>query len=164
MKRYLLPLLLLFSLNSFSQDNEPENFWDNVRFGGGFGLGFGNNTTTVAISPTAIYDFNESYSLGAGIGYQYSKRGDSKANVFSASVLSLYNPIYEIQLSAEFEQLFVSQSFGNLNDNFSYPALYIGAAYRIGQNFTLGLRYDVLYNENESIYASAVSPIVRVFF
>lgn len=164
MKKLFFCIALFLSLFTFSQENETQSFWDNVRFGGGFGLGFGNNTTTIAISPTAIYDFNERFSLGTGIGYQYSKRGDVKSNVFSASILSLYNPINEVQLSAEFEQLFVNQSFNNISDNFSYPALHIGAAYRIGQNFTLGLRYDLLYNENESIYASAVSPIIRVFF
>ena len=116
MKKIIIPLLLIvavsFSMNA--QQNSKSNFWQNVRFGGGLGLGFGNNSTTIAVSPTAIYDFNDSFSLGAGIGYQYAKRGNYKSNVFSASILSLYSPFNGAQLSAEFEQLFVNQKFGTL--------------------------------------------------
>lgn len=161
MKKLVTLAVLLISISGFSQEND---FWENVRFGGGIGLGFGSNSTTISVSPTAIYDFNEQFSLGAGVGYQYSKRGDFKSNVFSGSIVSLYNPINAIQLSAEFEHLFVNQTFNNAETSYNYPALYIGGAYRVSRNVSLGIRYDVLYDENKSIYASAITPIIRVFF
>lgn len=166
MRKLLLIITLFLSLLTFSQnENDDTNtFWKNVRFGGGLGLGFGNNTTTFAISPTAVYDFNEKFSLGAGVGYQYSKRDNVKSNVFSVSLLSLFNPINNIQLSIEFEQLFLNQSFEGVESQTNYPALYLGGAYRVSENVSLGVRYDVLYNSSGSIYASAISPIVRVFF
>jgi hypothetical protein len=35
------------------------NFWQNVQFGGGVGLGFGSNYTDISFAPSAIYNFNE---------------------------------------------------------------------------------------------------------
>ncbi len=162
-KLFLFTLLTLTYIGHSQEDNE-NNFWDNVRFGGGFGLGFGNNTTNIAVLPSAIYEFNESVALGVNLGYQYAKRGDVKSNVYSAGILSFYNPIYEIQLSAEFEQLFVNSTFGTLKESYNYPSLYLGGAYQLSNGFAIGLRYDVLFDRNKSIYASAFSPIVRIFF
>ncbi|SNR15560.1 hypothetical protein [Tenacibaculum jejuense] len=163
MKKFIFLFTLLTCSIIFSQESDT-NFWENVQFGGSFGLGFGNNSTTIAIAPSAIYNFNPSFALGLGAGYQYAKRGDFKNNVFSSSLLSFYNPIPEVQISAEFEQLFVNRTLGNIKDNFSYPALYLGAAYRVGRNISIGFRYDVLFDENQSIYGSAISPVFRVFF
>ena len=120
-------------------------FWDNVRFGGGFGLGFGSNSTTIAISPSAMsMSLMMLLLLELGTSYLYAKSGNFKSNVFGAGIISLYNPTQEFQLSAEFEQLFVTQKLSGFPDvNYDYPALYLGAAYRIG-SFSAGLRYDVL--------------------
>ncbi len=52
----------------------------------------------------------------------------------------------------------------NLEDEqYWYPALFIGAGYR-SQNFTMGIRYDILYDDAKSIYANAWMPFVRVYF
>lgn len=163
MKKITLLIFALLYSATFAQLTQ-NSFWDNVRFGGGFGFSFGNNTTTFSISPTGIYDFNDNFSAGIGAGYQYSKRNNIKSNVYSLSLLSLFNPINEIQLSAEFEQLFASQKFKTQTVNRNYPALHIGASYRISRNVALGIRYDILHKKDKSIYASAISPVVRVFF
>ncbi len=160
MKKIILFFIICFSTTLYAQES---NFWDNVRFGGGFGLGFGNNNTTISIAPSVIYDFNETISLGAGVGYLYNKQNDFKSNVFSTSIISLYNPLDEIQLSAEYEHLFVHRNFNDFINKYNYPALYIGAAYRTG-NFSLGVRYDLLYNKEKSIFTSPISPIIRFYF
>ncbi|MGB5362076.1 MAG: hypothetical protein WBN17_02100 [Aureibaculum sp.] len=163
MKRIGIFCLLLMSSISYAQiDNQPK-FWDNVRFGGGFGLGFGNNNTTIAISPSAIYTFDNKFALGLSTSYLYNKNFDLNTNVFGAGIIGLYNPLNVIQLSAEFEQSFARQKLGLEKYNFSFPALYLGIAYRSGW-FAGGLRYDVLYDSNKSVYASALSPIVRFYF
>ena len=164
MKKYLLLIFLLFAIfANAQQDNDPK-FWDHVHFGGGFGLGFGSNQTTIAISPSAIYEFNEMFALGLGGSYLYAKNNDLKSNVFGASIISLFNPLNEVQLSVEFEQLFVTQKQLGFDDyTFDYPALYLGAAYRVGW-FAAGLRFDVLYDEDKSIFASPFSPIIRFYF
>lgn len=163
--KILIFCCLFISTSIFSQNdiNNSPRFWDNVRFGGGLGFGFGPNNTTIAISPSAIYDFNTSFSLGLITSYLYSKNNDLKSNVFGTGLISLYNPLQQLQLSAEFEQLFINQKLGSLKNNFNYPALYLGAAYRIG-SFSTGLRYDVLYDADNSIFTSAFSPIVRFYF
>lgn len=126
-------------------------------------MSFGNQTT-VGISPSAIYAFDNDFSLGTGVPYIYSEIGDFTTNVYGASLISLYQiQKIGIQLSGEFEQSFARQtdSFGSINTNF--PALYFGAACNKGR-FAVGFRYDVLYDENKSVFASPISPIVRFYF
>lgn len=86
---------------------------------------------------------------------------------YGASILTLYNPFPFLQLSAELEQLRVNTSFDNLvvriEENYWSPALFLGIGYT-QQNFTVGIRYDVLYDEDRSIYFSAWMPFVRVYF
>lgn len=174
MKKFLLACFLLTTFYGFSQNNPPQvqpqtqnddpKFWDNVRFGGGVGFAFGNRNTTINISPSAIYDFQNGFALGVGVGYLYSKLDDFRANVFTPSAIMLYNPAEQIQLSAEYEQLFVNRRLGDLKeDPFNYPALYLGIAYRTGWA-AFGVRYDVLFDERDSIYATAFSPIIRFYF
>jgi len=164
MKKVIILFCLFLSTFLFSQKSDDSNFWNNVRFGGGFGFGFNNNTTTLAISPTAIYDFNDHFSLGFGVGYQYAKQDDFKSNVYNVGIISLYNPFESLQLSLELDQLFINQKFGAVTDNFSVPSLNIGLAYQIGRNVALGIRYDALYDEDKSVFTSPISPIIRVFF
>lgn len=166
MKKTVL-FMLLITLNitqNFSQDDKNNvKFWDHVQFGGGLILGFSNNVTNLGISPSAIYNFDEKFSAGIGVSYLYSKAKDidDALNVYGGSLITLYNPLKEIQISAEFEETILNRSgFDSINNE----ALYIGAGYTIGRNVAIGLRYDVLYDQNTSIYASAFSPIVRVYF
>lgn len=163
MKKYLFLVFLSFSFIAMSQQKKSE-FWENVRYGGGFSMSFGNQTT-IGISPSAIYDFDNGFSLGAGVNYVYSEIGSVTTNVYGGSIISLYQiPKIGIQLSGEFEQSFAKQK-DNLGNSITtnFPALYFGAAYNKGR-FALGFRYDVLYDENKSVYASAFSPIVRFYF
>jgi len=156
-------VFLVFLFSSFSGFSQKSDFWKNVRFGGGFTLGFGSQTT-IGVSPSAIYDFDNGFSLGAGFNYIYSEAGAFSTNVYGGNIISLYQiPNVGIQLSGEFEQSFAKQttSVGSINTNF--PALYFGAAYNQGR-FAFGFRYDVLYDSNKSIYASPFSPIVRFYF
>lgn len=158
MKKVTLLICLCFSLNSVAQSD----FWDNVQFGGGVTLGFGSQTT-IGISPSAIYNFNNGFSLGAGLGYLYSEIGDFSTTAYNGSLISLYQTNFGIQFSGEFEYYFASQtnSFGSFKTNF--PALHLGIAYNQGR-FAFGIRYDVLYDDEKSVFASPISPIVRFYF
>ena len=169
MKKSILLLFLSFSLTALSQQTttiskEKSDFWEHVRYGGGFSMSFGSQTT-IGISPSAIYDFDNGFSLGTGVNYVYSEIGSVTSNVYGGSIISLYQiPKIGIQLSGEFEQSFAKQTNGLGNSNStSFPALYLGAAYNKGR-FAIGFRYDVLYDDNKSVYASPFSPIVRFYF
>jgi hypothetical protein len=160
MKKILFFLFLYFSLTSFSQ--QRNNFWENVQFGGGFSAGFGNQTT-IGISPSAIYNFDNGFALGAGLNYLYSEISDFTTQVYGASIISLYQTHFGIQFSGEFDYNFAKQQdpFDSINTNF--PALHLGIAYNQGR-FAVGIRYDVLFDENKSVFASPISPVVRFYF
>lgn len=163
MKKTLLFFIVLNSFFMVSQNNISSGFWENVRFGGAVGLSFGS-TTHIAIAPSAVYDFNNGFSLGSGLNYTYSKAGSNSRNAYGASIISLYKiPNISTQLSAEYEHLFVNLSAATTTYDYNYPSLYVGASYQLGV-IGFGIRYDLLYDKSKSIYASPISPIIRVFF
>lgn len=171
-KNSLITLLLCFVIsfsmaqNSNSATNE---FWQNVRFGGGIGLSFGDRFFSGTLAPSAIYEFNNQFALGIGLNATYAKRKNLyKSSILGGSLIGLYSPINELQFSAELEELNIDRDYdqnfvSNIDDNFWYTALFIGAGYRTG-NITFGIRYDVLYDEDKSIYADPWIPFVRVYF
>ena len=166
----ILSLLLFFTIGTFSQNaaTEEPSFFDNVRFGGGINIGFGNSYSTFSISPSAIYDFSPEFSAGLSATYVYVKNNStiqSTSNILGGSALMLYRPIQYLQLSSEFEQLKITQKYASsYNASLWQPALYFGVEYVTG-NLAMGLRYDVLFDENKNvIYSSALTPIFRVYF
>lgn len=153
---------------SFSQDQDHTNgFWNHVRIGGGIGLSFGDGFFSGTLSPTGIYEFNSKFAAGVGLNATYNKQDDFfKSTIFGASVIGLFNPIPELQLSAEFEQLNVDRKFEDSlleDENYWYPGLFMGIGYG-NKNVTFGIRYDLLYSKDKSIYADPYIPFVRVFF
>ncbi len=170
MKSFLVIFLIIFDLSvSFSQEDSNSNFWNNVSFGGGIGLNFSDGFFSGTLAPQAIYNFNPYFSAGLGLTGSYSSQKDVfKSTILGGSVLALTNPFPELQLSVELEQVNVSTSFqgvfsSNERDNFWATALFIGAGYRTG-NVTFGIRYDILYDEDESIYADPWLPFLRFWF
>ena len=162
--------VLLFFKKVFSQEatqkNPENNFWKNVQFGGGLGLGFGSGYTDITIAPTAIYNFNEYFALGTGVQYSYLRqKGFFKSNNYGGSIIGLFNPIPEAQLSVELEQLRVNLTYENIDvtENFWNTALFLGAGYRM-ENVTIGARYNVLFDKDKNVYGEAFMPFVRVFF
>ncbi len=159
------------------QTNAAANdFWNRVQFGGGLGLGFGSGYTDVTVAPGAIYNFNPYVSAGVGLQGSYVRMKHSyESYIYGGSLLGLFNPIEQVQLSAELEQLRVNTTFDSyytddytytrskLKDNFWNTALYLGAGYRV-QNVTIGIRYNVLFDEDKSVYSEAFMPFIRAYF
>jgi hypothetical protein len=172
-KNYLKIILILaffsFNFSTLKAQESQDSFWNNVRFGGGLGLSFGNGFFSGTIAPSAIYEFDNQFAAGVGLNATYAKRQNwFKSTILGASVISLYSPIEALQLSAEFEELNVNRDFdenfvANADDNYWYPALFLGAGYRTG-NVTIGIRYDVLYDEDKSIFADPWMPFFRFYF
>lgn len=162
---------LIFGL-SYSQEiqkKEKGEFWKHVRFGGAVGLNFGDGYFSGTLAPSGIYQFDNKFALGVGLSASYYKRKNYyNSTVLGGSLIGLFNPIREIQLSSEFEQLHVNRDFdqnvvSNKDDKYWYPSLFLGAGYRTG-NFTIGIRYDLLYDEDKSIYADPWMPFMRFYF
>ena len=169
---YLISMLFcVSSLTAQAQNNTNSNqneFWNHVHFGGSLGLSFGDNFFSGTLAPSAIYQFNEPVALGASLSGTYNTQKDFyKSTIFGGSVIALFNPIYEIQLSAEFEELNVSRNWDNRtgyeDENYWYLALFLGVGYS-NSNVTVGIRFDVLYDKYKSIYANSWAPFVRVYF
>lgn len=159
------------SINAVAQMNsaaESSDFWNHVRFGGGIGLSIGDGFFSGTLAPSAIYEFNPQFALGVGLNGTYNTQKNAyKSTVLGGSLIGLYNPIPEIQLSAEFEELNVNRKWDDrlaiADENYWYPALFVGAGYRMS-NVAIGIRYNVLYTKKKSIYADAWAPFVRVYF
>ena len=166
--------IAIITLNSYAQNNNSgqvdtkstPDFWKHVQFGGGIGFSSGNGYTNFAISPSAMYNFNEKISAGFGLQYNYLKSSSSfSSHMYGANALVLVNPIKEIQLSAELEELRVNVDLIGSNSNsqdYWNTGLFLGAGYRSG-NATIGARYNVL-NDNKNVYGNAFMPFVRMYF
>ena len=167
-KTALFFAIIFIGLNTLSAQQNKSTFWNQVRFGGGIGLSFGDGFFSGTLAPSAIYEFNNQVALGLGLNGTYNSQKDFyKSTILGGSIISLFNPADVIQLSAEFEELHVNrkyESYYNLpNDTYWSPALFVGAGYRSG-NVTLGIRYDLLYDKDKSIYANAWAPFLRFYF
>lgn len=157
-----------FCVQSTIGQQKTNDFWNHVRFGGGLGLNFGDGFFSGTIAPSGIYEFNNKLALGIGLNATFNnQKSIYKSTILGGSVIGLFNVINELQLSAEFEQLNVNRDYNvNLNiedDNYWIPALYFGIGYRNG-NVTFGIRYDVLYDEEQSIGIDPWMPFVRFYF
>lgn len=166
--KFLIVSLTIALLPQITQAQETENpFWEKVQFGGGLGISFGNGVFSGTISPSAIYNFNDYFAMGPSLIFSYQSSDFFKSTLYGGSWITLFNPIREIQLSAEVEQLRVNQEIefieGIETDSFWNTALFVGGGYRSGP-VTIGLRYNVLFNDNDRVYATAWNPFVRVFF
>ncbi|WP_206063922.1 alpha-ketoglutarate decarboxylase [Nonlabens sp. SY33080] len=172
----IIAFFIIFTLvicKSFSQSTTTESdFWNKVRFGGNIGAGFNNNFTSIIIAPQAIYQLKPNFGVGLGLNYSYSERDvnnasfqDFSSNIYGTSIIGIANPIDYLQVSADFEYFYVNQNFENsaLDREYWVPALFLGAGYRQG-NFVIGFRYDILYNDDKSIYNNGLQPFVRLLF
>ncbi|WP_194851352.1 alpha-ketoglutarate decarboxylase [Nonlabens antarcticus] len=154
------------------------DFWNQVRYGGNLGVSFGTGYTAIQLAPQAIYQVNPFIGVGLGLNGSYVKRNfdrrdgfandnlDYSSTILGGSIIGIANPIREIQLSADFEYLNVNQNFEDpqfRDDNYWVPALFLGAGYVNGP-VTIGVRYDVLYDDGRSIYRNGLQPFVRVLF
>ncbi len=163
----LIVVFSFMSLTSFAQQLKPQNeFWRNVRYGGALGLGFGSDSFSIAVAPSAIYQVSEKFGTGLSLNFEYSKFGDSEYTAYGGSILNFFNPIPAIQLSAVLEQLRVSTNNSSasmlVDENYWNTALYLGIGYST-RNVTFGIQYDVLYNDR-SIYADPWVPFIRMYF
>ncbi len=133
------------------------------------GLSFGSGFFSGTLSPSAINRFNKYIGAGVWLSFTYNtEKNFYESIIVSTSFIGLSNVFPELQLSAEFEQLYVNRGWDErttpfTDESYWYPGLYLGAGFQTG-NVTMGVRFDVLYVENKSIYANPYNPFVRVYF
>jgi len=169
-------LFFSFQNKTLAQENpvpkQKSEFWKKVRFGGGLGLNFGNNSTNISVTPSALYQPNEYIAFGPGLNFTYQSFGDLNTTLYGANAIFIANPLDFLQLSGEIEQLRVNQSIdgGPDIDAFWNTAIFLGGGYRLSVNGNslgaVGIRYNVLFDENDTnrVYSQAWQPFVRVYF
>ncbi|MGB7786489.1 MAG: hypothetical protein WBL27_10340 [Salinimicrobium sp.] len=142
-------------------------FIDHVRFGGSLGVSFSNGFFSGYLAPKAVYDFNSYFSAGIGSLVSYSDGSNYTAWTLGGSLIGLARPLPMLQLSAELEENYVTRDleyYGtDIKENYWTPALFFGIGYTTGP-VTAGIRYDVLHDEQKSIYADAFMPFVTILF
>lgn len=169
LKTFLIPSMLFFvnflSAQQTTSSSYKNNFWSNVQIGGGIGVGIGSGYTDISVSPSAIYNINPVVSIGTSLQFAYASSKNYYSTMYGGSIIGLINPLPQMQLSVELEEMNVATKYDNQNiaTNFWNTALYIGAAYRSG-NVSIGVRYDVLFNPKQSYYSDAFMPFIRAYF
>ncbi len=167
-KLKLFLFIFILTANMVVGQQKTNDFWNHVRFGGGIGLNFGDGFFSGTIAPSGIYEFDNTFALGLGLNATFNnQKSVYKSTILGGSLIGLFNVIPELQLSAEFEQLNVDRNY-NVNTNFEdenywVPALFLGIGYRNG-NVTFGVRYDLLYDDEQSVYIDPWMPFVRFYF
>lgn len=168
MKKIILLLVLICSVNIFSQETPAES--SKWRFGGGLGLSFGSNDYFgFAISPFAGYEITPMLEAGVTAGYQYSKWSDSRQNLFNFGPYVNFYPIQNLFLRTHFEHYIGTNKIdyefeGSYKYNFEESALWLGGGYRSSGKVQVfgGLMYNVLYKEDQSLFSTGLRPIFGV--
>jgi len=167
-KTFVLIVIFSFvSLTSFAQQLKQQNeFWRNVRYGGALGFGFGSDSFSIAVAPSAIYQVSEKFGTGLSLNFEYSKFGEDEFTAYGGSILNFFNPIPAIQLSAVLQPLKVTTHYSSasllLDENYWTTSLFMGVGYST-RNVTFGIQYDVLHDD-QSIYADPWVPFIRMYF
>ncbi|MDR6237993.1 hypothetical protein [Aureibacter tunicatorum] len=153
--------------NKASRNLNTKSFWDDVYFGGNFGLSFGNQATSVLVEPLAGYNFTERFSGGLGISYQYYSYKDyfgvkQESNIYGGKIFSRYRVLENIFVHGEFENLSYQRVISrDSTGKYEYlrewiPGLFFGGGFfqPFGKKggMSLMVLYNVLYDENTSPY------------
>lgn len=177
MKRFLIVLLLGSALMAQSalaqegQEQPEEKGFDKSKlfFGGNFGLGLGNRSTSIIVSPQVGYRFNEHFASGAGVNlnyYSFKDFSDIRTS-YGYTGLNVFGRIYPVPYLLVQAQPELNYSWGSVKypDNHPVeklkgqfvPSLLLGggAAISTGGNgaLLLMIQYDVL-QESRSPYGN----------
>jgi long-subunit fatty acid transport protein len=150
---------------------EDTGFWGHVQYGGSFVLSFGSGYTDITLAPGAIYRFNDYVAAGVGLQGTYVDQKNYFSNfMYGASTIVLLNPIPELQISAEVEELRVNLDvddipgqLSNYHRDFWNTGLFLGLGYSM-ENVTAGVRYNVFFDKKDFVYSDAFMPFIRVYF
>lgn len=163
-KTLFISILFVLSLQANAQKSSKK-----IGLYGGFGLNFGTGYTYISLQPGLIYHVSNKFKLGGGVQYTYLKSNKSyygvnyKYHIYGFNTMVMYYPIKELEVSAEYENLYVKQNFNNVTNNFWSPALFGALGYHYGP-VVAGFKYNFLYDPKKSVYQDAFTPFVRIYF
>ena len=169
MKKINLVLMLLISSTAFSQfsvatPTAEKNKW---TFGGGIGVGFGSNSYfNLQVAPRIGYKLTNDLETGVVGSVSWQSSNSYKSTMFGLGPFVNYYFARSFFVSGNLQHFFVNyeDKLYDYKNNQQETALYLGGGYmqRIGNNsfMQIGLMYNVLYKENNSIFSSGLIPSV----
>ncbi len=152
--------------HTFAPSKKPpvkkETFKDRLFFNGNVGFSFGD-ITQVQLSPGVGYRVNNEFGIGTGITYIYSSdsRGSTKLSqsIFGPRAFAIYKFHPQFYATSKYEFLRFKQKIGNtVSAKREVPAWFVGLGFRTGSQgigFSVEGLYDILHDENKSIYSNA---------
>jgi hypothetical protein len=170
MKKLLLAACLLtcFAATSFAQDEEEpvKKGFDKEKlfFGGNFGLGFGNVSTLINISPQVGYRFNRYLAAGVGVNfiyssYHYQYTVPEYKEQYGVTGMNVFGRVYPIdflflQLQPEMNYTWGKYKFYDGTPDLKQDSKFVpsllggaGAAIPAGRGaFIVMVQYDLLQN------------------
>lgn len=130
-------------------------------------MGFTSTGFYADLQPGIIYRLKPEFHLGANafLGYQNYRTARLKSHqwIYGYDLLALYLPWRFMELSIDYQHLHISRTVQDKISRWQVPALYLGAAYRTGR-VAMGFRYDLLFRQGRSIYPTAFTPFVRIYW
>lgn len=140
-----------------------------IKFGCGFGLSFVGGTN-VSLAPNLTYLVSDKISVGAGIQGSYTAIKDVQSTTtVGGNIIGQYTPIKILTTLLEFAELNVSTEITEsetetTKDNYWDTALFVGAGINVTEKISVGAKYNLLYDEDQSVYTSPVLPFVNITF
>jgi len=151
---------------------KDNKFAERLVKGGNFYINFWGDVFEINVNPILGYKVNEDFLVGVGmfIDYQNSNYYQFSSTILGGKVFARYFIYNNLFTQAEFEKLRISLKY-NYNSNanvYFYDGLYVGLGYNFGEyrnsGVTIMVLYDLLYNEENSIYQSPISLRVGLNF
>ncbi len=127
--------------------SKPKWLWhENLFYGGGLGLGFGNVT---AVNANPQVGVRMTKHLGAGVGFDYNFVGRTGLNIqtFGPSAFVRAKPLPFLVAQAEYVHVFASERFNTIEAKYNFPMFLLGGGYFSGTEnggFFMMLMWDLI--------------------
>ncbi len=177
MKNIIILTLLFIGVYGWSQVDatKPREKKGRVVVGGGLGLGF-NRGFNIQANPDIGYRI-KGFEFGASVGIAYQKYNgtddlydpDFKYTLWNFGPYLLYMPIPQIYLRGQYQFYTGKWDIKSVNyqdQNYNESTLWLGGGYqdKIAEHvyYRIGFLYNVLYDENDSIFNSGFIPTIGI--
>ena len=167
MKINLITMLILIGSFGYGQLGVASKI-GKVRVGGGLGVNFGSNDyVAIQVTPTIGYEVINNLEVGVGVGYSHISNRDFKRNFANLGTYAQYNLASTFFARANYEYYTgeLTDKVFDTSKDFDENALWLGGGYTQqlgGIRMYGGVMYNVLFDEDNSIFVNAFQPIVGV--
>ena len=175
-KIFLIIFLVLVPFIGYSQqaeNNQKDDLFERLFFGGNFGFQFGRNTF-IDVSPLIGYKVTDKLSAGFGFIYNYySNSYDGNrfnTNIYGGKVFGSYFIVENAFIHSELEAISLESKFFDVGkqfqnqDRFWVESVLVGGGYKFLLGNNSGINAMILFNLNESINSPYRNPIFRLGF